>query len=82
MNLSSRPFRKPGLGPGTFSKLAASKRVPNILSVRPVSFPIEIPSDFGALEAASLTGEQGLEIGKADVIRPSVALISTLWLHL
>jgi hypothetical protein len=47
-----------------------------------VTCPIEIRSDFRALDATGLTGEQRLEIGKPDVIRPLIGMISTLWLHL
>jgi hypothetical protein len=34
--------------------------------------PTEIRTDVGASLAANLAGEQRLEIGQADVIRPSV----------
>jgi hypothetical protein len=46
-----------------------------------LSVPIEIPSDFGALNASGLARKQGLEIGKPDVIAPSIGVIVTEWLQ-
>jgi hypothetical protein len=50
-----------------------------LAGLRPASFilfhgPIEIRSDFSALNAASLTSEQRLEIGQPHVVRPSIGI--------